>query len=361
VIDKNYNLIYANKSALKCAGLSFDQAVNKEFSDLFFVNKINMDNVLDENFLLSCLNDKENFKKLWQKRIDSIFVSKSPSEFQDVNSDGTKDLYGESSLSPITDENGEMFAVCIIYKDITAKKELENNLKEKMEKLAERESLLNEFIHIAGHDLQEPLRKIAAFGQILSHSIQDKIDEDNKKHLEYMIDGAMRIKKIIADLLEFAKTSNWNFIFKETDLNICVKDAIHILEDKIKEKNVLVKVSEMPTVLGDQTMLTSVFLNLISNAVKFSKSDSVSIIDIFCDNIKDGYKITVKDNGIGIDLKHFDKIFEPFQKLHNAEVYPGSGIGLAICRKAIERHGGEIRVESEPGAGTSFYVILKAI
>jgi light-regulated signal transduction histidine kinase (bacteriophytochrome) len=317
--------------------------------------------LLDNNFFSSSLKAKEDFKKLWLNRINDVFVNKKSIEFQDSNSDGTKDLYGESAFSPIMDENGEMFAVCIIYKDITAKRELEKNLSEKVKQLAERESLLDEFVYIASHDLQEPLRKIAAFGQILSNSIKNKIDEDSIKHLEYMVDGAIRIKKIIADLLEFAKSANWTFVFKETDLNICVKDAIHILEDKIKENNMNVEISEMPIVLGDQTMLTSVFLNLISNSIKFSKKDCQSYVKVSYESKSDKHEITVEDNGIGMDLEHFDKIFEPFRKLHNSEDYPGSGIGLAICKKTIERHGGEIRVESEPGISTSFHVILKAI
>jgi light-regulated signal transduction histidine kinase (bacteriophytochrome) len=346
---------------LRYAGVTLNQVANKNVSDLLFDEKIDASELLCESLLNLPQYKKEKLTKTWKQRIDHVLENKEPMEFKDFNSNGTKDLYGESALSPIMDENGEIFAVCIIYRDITAKTELEKNLKEKVKELAERESLLNEFVYIASHDLQEPLRKIAAFGQILSQSIQDKIDDDNRKHLEYMVDGAIRIKKIIADLLEFAKTSNWHFIFKEIDLNICVQDAVHILEDKIKEKNVRVEISTMPIVLGDQTMLTSVFLNLISNAIKFSKKDSKPIVEILYEPIKEGHEITVKDNGIGIDLKHFKKIFEPFHKLHSPEIYPGSGIGLAICRKAIERHGGKILVESEPGVGTSFHVILNQI
>jgi signal transduction histidine kinase len=218
---------------------------------------------------------------------------------------------------------------------------------------------LQQFAYVASHDLQEPLRMVGSFLQLLERRYGQKLDSNAKDFIHYAVDGAVRMQALINDLLEYSRVGTRGKPFEEINLNEIVQMAKHNLNLTIKENKAEISCAKLPKIYGDGTQLTQVFQNLIGNAIKFhgEASPEISISSVR----KNGnYEIKVKDNGIGIDPQYKDKIFLIFQRLHNREDYPGTGIGLAICKRIIERHGGAIWVESEVGAGSTFHFSIPA-
>lgn len=231
------------------------------------------------------------------------------------------------------------------------------------QKLSLSNSELEKFAYIASHDLQEPLRKIQAFGDRL-HSSLDK--NTNAKALDYitrMQKSSTRMRGLIDDLLMFSKLGFQEYNFKETDLNTVVTQVQEDLQLLIADKQAKIEVHLLPMVLGESKKLYQVFLNLINNSLKFSREGVLPVITISSEavikNNKEYVKISIQDNGIGFDLSYKNKIFEVFQRLHGRSQYEGTGIGLAICKKIIEKHNGSITVLSEPGSGSCFILWLE--
>jgi len=218
---------------------------------------------------------------------------------------------------------------------------------------------LQQFAYVASHDLQEPLRMVGSFLQLLERRYSPQLDSDAKDFINYAVDGAKRMQNLINDLLEYSRVGTRGKPFIKTNLNDVVAQAKNNLRIAIKENNANIKCDKLPTIFGDGSQLVQVFQNLIGNAIKFhgEKSPEINISSIR----KNGNcEILVKDNGIGIDPQYKDRIFLIFQRLHNREDYPGTGIGLAICKRIIERHGGAIWVESQIGEGSTFHVSVPA-
>jgi len=219
---------------------------------------------------------------------------------------------------------------------------------------------LEQFAYIASHDLQEPLRTITSFVQLLQHRYGDKLDADAREYIHFAVDGAMRMHTLILDLLAYARISTQVEAFTLTELVPVVSDAMDNLEAAIAEAGATVTVHPLPAIETDRPQMISVFQNLIANATKYRKPDLAPVIDISA-VAKDGeWEFRVKDNGIGIAPQYKDRIFVIFQRLHTASEYQGTGIGLAICKRIVERHGGHIRVESQAGAGATFVFTLPA-
>jgi signal transduction histidine kinase len=239
------------------------------------------------------------------------------------------------------------------------------------EELARSNRELEDFAFVASHDLQEPLRKIRAFGNRLESGYNDVIDERGKDYLARMLNAAERMSMLISDLLAFSRVSTRGKEFGEVDLNRAINSVIDDLEIAIDEKSAEINVSDMPVIRGDKSQLEQLFLNLISNALKFQSEGVKPIVSINATNalpedtsdilISEEYewiKITVTDNGIGFDQSFAEKIFAPFQRLHGRNEYKGTGIGLAVCRRIVERHNGQINAISKPGEGATFSIIL---
>ncbi len=245
--------------------------------------------------------------------------------------------------------------------------ERENNLKalnDYATSLEHSNQELRDFANIASHDLQEPLRKIQTFGELLQNRYQDQIDERGSGYIQRMRDAASRMQNLIAELLSFSRVTNRTMPFKDVDLNEITKQVLSDLDWQIDQKHAIVKVSDLPTLEADPIQINQLMQNLIGNALKFHKPGQPPILRIYCGNPncepdKNGMlDIRVEDDGLGFDEKYLDRIFQPFQRLHPREAIEGTGMGLAICRKIVDQHGGTITAQSKPNKGTTFIIRL---
>ncbi|HEX2969482.1 MAG TPA: ATP-binding protein [Bacteroidales bacterium] len=247
--------------------------------------------------------------------------------------------------------------------DITDLKEAQNNLlslnkelETRVEDLIRSNNELEQFARVASHDLQEPLRMVASYTQLLGMKYKDKLDSDANDYISFAVEGAIRMQELINDLLDFSKIGSNTGNFRQVDLNNAFKTALNNLRLIISEKGASVSGDNLPVVFADESQVVQLFQNLIANALKFC--DVTPVIHVSSEYADGFFRISVKDNGIGIESQYYEKIFRIFQRLMPREKYEGTGIGLAICRKIVERHGGKIRVESEPGKGSEFVFTL---
>ena len=241
--------------------------------------------------------------------------------------------------------------------DYDLRAELENKLKE----LDALNQELEQFAYVASHDLQEPLRMITSFLMQLSRKYEDDLDEKAHMYINFAVDGAQRMNQIILDLLEFSRAGQIEPDSDEyVNLNDVVNDLKVLLNATISEKNARITSVDLPNIGCPYTPMRQVFQNIISNALKYSKRDIQPIIDIKYKREQEFHMISIQDNGIGIDEKYHQRIFEIFQRLHTRDEYPGSGIGLALSRKIMQKLGGEIFVESEICKGSIFILKLPA-
>jgi PAS domain S-box-containing protein len=247
--------------------------------------------------------------------------------------------------------------VAIVFNDITERKKAEEILKLKLEELSRSNAELEQFAYVSSHDLQEPLRMISSYLQLLQRRYQGKIDEKADKYIYFAVDGAARMQVLINDLLEFSRVTTKAKEPEPTDCEFLLNQVLLNLELFIKENKATMSHDSLPEVMADNTQLAQVFQNLIANGIKFH-SEEAPKIHISAEKKANEWVFSVKDNGIGIDPQYSEKIFEVFKRLHRKEEYPGTGIGLAICKKIVERHRGYIWVESELGKGSTFYFTL---
>ncbi len=225
--------------------------------------------------------------------------------------------------------------------------------------LARSNAELEQFAYVASHDLREPLRMITSFVQLLQRHCQDKLDADSIRYIEFAVDGARRMEQLINDLLQYARVGTHGKEFTAVDSNHVVQMALQNLDIAIRENQATVTVAgALPSVQGDDVQLTQLFQNLIANGIKFRRADEPPRIEIGAARNGHDCVFSVRDNGIGIEPKFFERIFVIFQRLHARDKYPGTGIGLAVCKKIVECHGGRIWVESTPGQGAAFYFTL---
>jgi PAS domain S-box-containing protein len=244
-----------------------------------------------------------------------------------------------------------------IFDDITERKHAEAALHEAHEELKRSNSELEQFAYVASHDLQEPLRMVSSYTQLLGRRYNEKFDADAREFMGYIVDGATRMKQLIEDLLAYSRVGTKGKDFKPVELEKSVRRALANLKAAIDESGAAVSYDPLPTLPADEVQLAQVFQNLMGNALKF-RSPSAPRIHVGVTEKQDEWEIELRDNGIGIEPQYFERIFMVFQRLHNKGEYPGTGIGLAIVKKVVERHGGHIRVESKPGEGSAFIFTL---
>ncbi|NQV01893.1 MAG: PAS domain S-box protein, partial [Bacteroidia bacterium] len=234
----------------------------------------------------------------------------------------------------------------------------EKSLEEKVLELERSNKELEQFAYVASHDLQEPLRMVSSYTQLLEKRYKDKLDEDAHDFIGFAVDGANHMQRLINDLLDYSRVTTRGNPFKKLDLSSIMGQVIVNLQQKISETQAFIVNEELPFVKGDESQLIRLFQNLIDNAIKFKGEESPRIT-INAKTEDKSVTISVQDNGIGIDEVYSDRIFTIFQRLHTKDKYPGTGIGLAICKRIVERHGGTIWFESEEGKGTTFWFTLK--
>lgn len=261
------------------------------------------------------------------------------------------------TLSPIRDETGVVTRVSAISRDITFKKQVEEELRRYAEELALSNEELYVFSYAASHDLQEPLRSIQNFLETLNKKYKRKLGPEMEEQINAADDGVTRMHRLITDFLMYSRVGTERAAKEEIDCNLALKDALANLDLAVKESKAVIKQFTLPKIFGNFVQITQVFQNLVANAIKYQGENKPNI-EISAEK-KDGmWLFAVKDNGIGIEQWFSERIFIVFQKLHDHRKYPGSGIGLALCKRVIEKHGGKIWFESEVGKGTTFYFTL---
>jgi light-regulated signal transduction histidine kinase (bacteriophytochrome) len=266
-------------------------------------------------------------------------------------------VWCDIAIAMVRDARGEPLYEVAIFDDITDRKNAEAALREAHEELKRSNTELEQFAYVASHDLQEPLRMVASYTQLLGRRYEAKLDGDAREFMHFIVDGATRMKQLIEDLLAYSRVGTKGGDFKPVSAEAALKRALYNLRAAIEEAGAVVTHDPMPTLPADEVQLGQLLQNLMGNALKF-RGPSVPRIHIGVAEGSDEWTFEVKDNGIGIEPQYYERIFMVFQRLHNKGEYPGTGIGLAICKKVVERHGGRIWVESRPGEGSSFFFTL---
>lgn len=268
------------------------------------------------------------------------------------------------NAEPILTDSGEVSEIVCSFSDITQRKAIEDKLTSLYQSLESRafdlacsNADLERFVYVATHDLQEPLRLITSFLQLLKKKYDSQLDEQASEYINYAVDGSRRIKKLILDLLEYSKFSIDRDGFKLLDPGKVIEDVKHSLCSLLKQHHAIIDVKPLPVIYADPSLLHQLFKNLLTNSVKY-RGESTPQISIDCITQGDDYLFSVSDNGIGIDPGYSEKIFDLFQRLHKNEAFEGTGVGLAICEKIIRLHRGSIWVESMPGKGSTFYFTI---
>lgn len=256
------------------------------------------------------------------------------------------------------DEYGKAVRVIGTMLDITERKQAEETLRQYADDLARSNAELQRFAYVASHDLQEPLRMVASYTQLLAQRYQGKLDSDADEFIGFAVEGAKRMQTLIEDLLAYSRIGTRGKKPSLCDSGEIVKRALFRLSMAVAESGAVIEAGNLPAVVCDASQMENLFQNLIGNAIKFRSRSGSCIIQICARQEEGSWVFSVKDNGIGIEPRHFERVFQVFQRLQDRKNYPGNGIGLAICKKVIERHGGRIWLESQPGAGTTFFFTI---
>jgi PAS domain S-box-containing protein len=267
-----------------------------------------------------------------------------------------KEIWLDCRFTPFY-SNGEPHLLLSVD-DITASKQSEIDLQIYSSRLEQSNRDLQEFAYIASHDLQEPLRKVLAFGDRLAIKYGDVLDETGHDYLKRMRDASQRMQTLINDLLAFSRVSTRAQPYSLVDLNELIQEVISDLENQIEITHARVETLELPVITADPTQMHQLLQNLINNGLKFHLEGTSPLVRVEAHTRRNECQILVKDDGIGFDMQYLDRIFKPFQRLHSRQEYEGSGMGLAICRRIVERHHGEITAISNPGEGATFIVTL---
>jgi PAS domain S-box-containing protein len=331
ILDKDFNYIYNAGKKLEKLGLNNEMLVGKNIKEIL---------------------EPQTVQKLKLK------YRKSLTKNQLVSFEGS---FGGRSFMvnaiPLSNKLGKPDRLLVLSVDITKRKQMEKRLKNLVKELKRSNKELEQFAYIASHDLQEPLRMVASFTQLLQKRYRDKLDADANEFIEFAVDGAKRMQALINDLLIYSRIGTRGKPFKETDMNIVLENVKSNLLHLIEANKVQITNDPLPVIIADKNQMVQLLQNLISNAIKFKREEPPKI-HINGEIREDEWFFSVEDNGIGIDPKYFERIFIIFQRLHKKDEYGGTGIGLAVCKKIIERHNGEIWVESKKGKGSTFYFTI---
>ncbi|MEW6379907.1 MAG: CheR family methyltransferase [bacterium] len=337
VIDKNFTILRINKTLLNLSGLSrADEAVGKKCYETFPGPLCHTSDCP----LIKILHGEERVECDTEKK----------------RQDGTM-IPCIVTATPFRKPDGEVLGIVEDFKDITERKKAEKELARRAEELARSNADLQQFAYVASHDLQEPLRMVASYMQLLSRRYKGRLDSSADDFIAYAVDGAVRMQGLINDLLSYSRVGTHGKEFQPIDSTVVLNQAIANLQEAIAESGTIITFDPLPTLMADGPQLVHLFQNLISNAIKFHGQEP-PLIHITVEPRGKTWLFSISDNGIGIDPEYAERIFVIFQRLHNKAEYPGTGIGLAICKRIVERHGGRIWVKSEPGKGATFYFTL---
>jgi PAS domain S-box-containing protein len=327
-----------NKGAERLYGYTEEEAIGKSIRIIFPPNKLS------------------EFEEI----MGNIRSGHGIQQFETIRhrKDGT-DIQVAITISPIIDPRGGFIGSSTLAYDITKRKQREKDLAEKTQELARSNQDLQQFAYVASHDLQEPLRMVSSYTQLLGKRYKGKLDADADEFIGFAVDGANRMQRLIRDLLEYSRVGAKEIPIEPTDCNLILQSVMNNLSSSIKDSGADITIDPLPTLRGNPTQLTQLFQNLLGNALKF-RGEQPLTIQVTAKKDNGNWEFSIQDNGIGIPGDQQNRIFDIFQRLHSRTEYEGTGIGLAICKKIVESHGGSMWVESEPGAGSKFRFTLPA-
>ncbi len=337
VTDRDIKVLQCNNAALEIAGMTREQVMGMPRFDVLMAE------------------DR-------QKAMDSASkqATEMPSEKQSyrIQLPGGVVKHIELSVSALKDAAGSITGFVIVIRDVSERIKMEAEIQKILGEMKRSNTDLEQFAYVASHDLQEPLRMVASYVGLLAKRYKGKLDTEADEFIEFAVDGATRMQRMIQDLLTYSRVTTRGKELLPVELEVTFADAMDNLKLVIEENKATVTHDHLPKVLADASQIVSLFQNLVSNAVKFHGKEPL-VIHVGCKEGPEEWTISVKDNGIGIDPKQFDRLFIIFQRLVTREQYPGTGIGLAVCKRTVERHGGRIWVESVgEGKGTTFLFTL---
>ncbi len=296
------------------------------------------------------------------RRNDELVLSHAAAiEFEEIAPENGEDHFYTSVKFPLYDAKGTLYAICGISGDITERKKAEAQLQSAMERLTESNIELERFAYVCSHDLQEPLRMISNYTQRLVKHVDKNLDDKGKRYVQYILDGAANARDLIDDVLVYARIGNEPKPAEAVDCNEVLTLVMKQLMVASRENSVTITHDVLPVVCAHRTRVIQLFQNLISNAIKFRSQKRTATIHISATQKQGSWEFVVRDNGIGIPDEYKDKIFIIFQRLNKRSEYPGTGIGLALCKKIVESYQGKIWLQSAPEQGSSFFFTLPAL
>jgi PAS domain S-box-containing protein len=342
VVDQEGKIIELNFAAQRSLATSSEAAAGRELAELFVPEP----NRARFRRNLARFTAAGEMGSLLGRRLELMLV----------RTDGEQFL-AEVAIQPFPLKGDAVFA--IFLHDITDRKRAEKKLAAYAEELARSNRDLEQFAYAASHDLQEPLRLVASYCELLKRRHGGQLGQEGQEFVTYALEGTQRMQQLIDGLLEYARVGSRSQSLEPTDVNEVVRDVLANLELVLTETGARVTFDKLPTLPADRTQLVQLFQNLIANAVKFRAERPPRVV---IQTLRRGemWHFAVIDNGIGIDPRHAEKVFEIFRRLHSRQEYPGTGIGLALCKRIVERHGGQIWLKSQPGKGSAFHFTLPA-
>jgi len=339
VIDPDQKVILANKKCAEILGYPEQEILGRYW----------FDNFIPERFRKET---KADFARLMKGELE---LSESYENLVLTREGEERVIAWNNAL--IRNGQGEIIASLISGRDITEQRQLKMELEQILEDLKRSNSDLESFAYVVSHDLQEPLRMVTSYLGLLEQRNKGKLDEDSQEFIRYAVDGSNRMKILITGLLSYSRVGTRGSEFSTTNIEEVFSQALSNLKFVVEDSGAQVSHDPLPTLQADGNQLISLFQNLVGNAIKF-RGDTIPEVHVGVKEDGNYWVFSVRDNGIGIDPKNSERIFVVFQRLHGRDEYPGTGIGLAICKRIIERHGGRIWVESQPGKGSTFYFTL---
>lgn len=341
--DRTLRYIYVNTVIEKEWGLPREQVIGKTYLELGI---------------------PEATAQSWMKALAEVFeTGQQVTRYNTAETEAGTQYY-HSILVPEVGPDGSVETILTITRNITEQKQNEvqlrvyqQELKGHVTALAQSNRELEQFAYVASHDLQEPLRMVSSYVQLLARRYKDQLDADADEFIDYAVDGANRMRQLIDALLTYARVNTQGKAFESTNCEVILNETLTNLQSAIAEKRAIITHDPLPTVSGVDVQLRQLFQNLIENALKFRREDPPEI-QVSARRQDGEWLFSCRDNGIGIEPQYIERIFVIFQRLHTRDEYPGTGIGLTLCKKIVERHGGRIWVESTPGEGTIIYFTI---
>jgi PAS domain S-box-containing protein len=339
-VDIEGTVLFSNQAARDMLGIGIDQVPLEEWIEHYGIHS-------PDRFTLCPASESRVIKAISGQEPQNLEV------LIRNKLGGGRSLWCSIDLRPLRGEDGEITGSVLLIQDISMRKKLSDEV-------SRSNAALQQFATVAAHDLQEPLRSIAGFADMLALHQGDQLDEKSARCLTKMKDGIKRMQALINDLLNYSRIQTKPQVLTLSDCNEILESCIRSLNGSIRKSEAIIEGGSLPTVMADYSQLSQLFQNLVGNALKFSATGRSPVVRIAAKQQGSAWLFSVEDNGIGIAPEFSERIFGVFQRLHPASTYSGTGIGLAICQMIVDRHGGRIWVESQPEVGSKFFFTIPA-